>query len=97
MAEMMTVEDLKKTLHIGNNKAYKLCEYPGFPAFRIGDGQWLINKEKFDEWLAKINKSNTKSIPVYGYMGFITQSDVPLLYTDEQFAEINKLLEPDND
>lgn len=93
----MTVEDLKKTLHIGNTKAYRLCEYPGFPAFRVGNGPWLINKEEFDNWLSKVNKAGMKTIPVYGYMGFLSISDTPLLYTDKQYEEIGELLKSDYD
>ena len=62
MDEYLTVEQLKKLLHIGNDKAYKLCAKKGFPSFRIGEGQWLIDAKRLDDWIGKLQKTNTKSV-----------------------------------
>lgn len=59
----LTIEDLKACFHIGNTKAYKLCETKGFPAFRIGEGSaWLIDPVQLDEWVHKLTKVPNKTI-----------------------------------
>ncbi len=97
MTEYMTIDDLKKTFHIGNDKAYKLCGMRGFPAFRIGEGPWLIDPKGLEEWVKKVQKTNTKSVPmgmVHAFGGFARTDDE---YTDDEIEQILELLEPDND
>ncbi len=88
----LTVEDLKNLLHIGNTKAYKLCETKGFPAFRLGEGRWLIDPQGLDEWVKKLQKTATKT-----FMLNVTTIDNESEYTTEEIKEIMKLLEADED
>lgn len=90
--EYLTIEDLKKTFHIGNTKAYKLCETRGFPSFRIGEGQWLIDPKGLDEWVQKLQKTATKTHNFTMTIGHkATDGD----YTVEELREIMQLLEAD--
>ena len=91
MSEYLTVEDLKKILHIGNDKAYKLCGMRGFPAFRIGEGQWLIDPNGLQEWVGKLQKTNTKTVS----LGMVfTVGDTE--YTAEEFKTIMECVTPDD-
>ena len=91
MTEYMTIDDLKKVFHIGNDKAYKLCGMRGFPAFRIGEGQWLIDPKGLEEWVGKIQKTNTKTVP----MGMALSGGGE--YTPDEVNQILEWLVPDND
>ena len=91
MTEYMTIDDLKKVFRIGNDKAYKLCGMIGFPAFRIGEGQWLIDPKGLEEWVAKLQKTNTKTVNV----GIMISADAD--YTAEEMQQILECMVPDND
>lgn len=91
MTEYLTIDDLKKVFHIGNDKAYKLCSMRGFPAFRIGEGQWLIDPKGLEEWVAKLQKTNTKTINV----GLVGSYNVE--YTTEEIKQILECLVADYD
>ncbi len=82
--EMMTIDELKEMLHIGNDKAYKLVKQNGFPAVRFGNGSWLIDREALKAWLAKIYATNTKSVSL-----FVAESEFG------NIKEIMELLTPD--
>ncbi len=57
MTKYLTIKELKKLLHVGNDKAYALVQMRGFPAIRISEGgQWLIPEDKLEAWLEKIQK-----------------------------------------
>lgn len=56
-SKVYNVNDIKKLLGIGNNKAYELMKCDSFPSFNIGN-KWLVPIDKFDEWLMNQNKSN---------------------------------------
>lgn len=58
--KVMKVEDVKKALGIGNDKAYALMHSKGFPSTRIGK-TYFITEEKFNEWL---NKQAGKDIDI---------------------------------
>lgn len=60
LPEYMTIQDLKEALHIGDEKAYRLVKSRGFPSFRIGSSQWLIDPVGLQEWIRKIQKSPDK-------------------------------------
>ena len=91
MTEYMTIAYLKKVFRIGNDKAYKLCGMKGFPAFRIGEGPWLIDPKGLEEWVAKLQKTNTKSINV----GLMISADAD--YTAEELQQILECMVPDYD
>lgn len=92
--EYLTIEDLKKLFHIGNSKAYKLCETVGFPAFRIGEsGRWLIDPDKLDLWIAKIYKTKDKTWE----LECLIQTHGSCNFGNEELLEIFKLLEADYD
>ena len=57
---IMTINDVKKELHIGNDKAYRLFKTKSFPSFRL-DGKYLIERENFHKWLADIQKLPDKN------------------------------------
>ena len=82
MTEYMTISDLKKVLRIGNDKAYKLCGMKGFPSFRIGEGPWLIDPKGLEDWVAKLQKTNTKSVNV----GLVISANAD--YTAEEMQQI---------
>lgn len=91
--EYMTVEDLKTALHIGNDKAYALCEMRGFPAFRLGEGgKWLIDPHGLEEWVKKVLKTSTKTV-MMNYIHIPTNND----YNFAELNQILKLLEADYD
>lgn len=91
--EYLTVEDLKRILHIGNDKAYKLCETRGFPAFRLGEGsRWLIDPHGLEEWVKKVLKTSTKTV-MLNYIRIPTNND----YNFAELNQILKLLEADYD
>lgn len=90
----LTIEDLKARYHIGNSKAYALCETRGFPAFRIGEGgRWLIDPSKLEVWEAKISNTSSKTWE----FSCITQFTGTNHYSIEELLEILKLLEADYD
>lgn len=98
MTEYMTIDDLKRTFHIGNDKAYKLCNLRGFPAFRIGEGQWLIDPKGLDEWVKKLQKTNTKTLSM-GMMISVNRAlnNSASDYTADEMRQIMEWLVPDND
>ena len=49
---MLSVLDVQKALGIGKNQIYNLVRTKDFPAMKVG-GQYLIPKEKFEEWMDK--------------------------------------------
>lgn len=55
----LTIADLKARLHVGNSTAYRLCRLRSFPAFCLS-GRWLIDAEKLEEWLTKLQKHPDK-------------------------------------
>lgn len=62
----LTITDLKELLHIGNDKAYKLVQTRGFPSIRIGErGQWLIQEDKLEQWLEKVQKLPDKGASLF--------------------------------
>lgn len=92
MTEYMTIDDLKKVFRIGNDKAYKLCGMRGFPAFRIGEGQWLIDPKGLDEWVSKLQKTNTKTVNLG-----MTVTINGETYTPDELKQILECLVPEND
>ena len=56
----LTIEELKTVLHIGNSRAYALVRTRGFPSFRLGEGQWLIDPAGLQEWIKKVQKCPDK-------------------------------------
>lgn len=92
MSEYMTIDDLKRVFHIGNDKAYKLCGMRGFPAFRIGEGQWLIDPKGLEEWVSKLQKTNTKTVAMgMAFSGGGSE------YTPDELKQILEYLERDYD
>lgn len=54
---LMSVKECAEYLHIGMNRAYKLCQQADFPVVKIGTKK-LIDKKVLDEvWLP--NKRST--------------------------------------
>ena len=47
----MTVEELARYLHIGQNVAYKLVKQEGFPAIRISARKIIIPVKQLEAWL----------------------------------------------
>lgn len=90
--EYLTVEDLKAVFHIGNTKAYKLCETRGFPAFRIGEGKWLIDPQGLQEWVQKLQKTNTKTFT----LNLVISKEDKFDYSTKEICKILELLEPDS-
>lgn len=48
----LTVNDLKKYLKIGHNKAYALAQRKDFPKVRLGN-KYIFPKKSVDEWMEK--------------------------------------------
>lgn len=97
MEEFLTVEDLKKLFHIGNDKAYKLCTMKDFPAFRLGEGPWLIDPKELDKWVGKVIKTKTKSVSFEMVTAFSPSSYSTSDYSDEELRQIRECLTPDYD
>ena len=97
MPEYMTINELKKTLHIGNDKAYKLCGTRGFPAFRIGEGQWLIDSKKLDKWVDDILNTPDKTFTMGMMISFNNDLFTSDQYTSDEKKQILELLTPDYD
>ena len=51
----LTVEDVKRHLHIGNDKVYTLFRQKSFPSFKV-DGKYLVRRDEFEKWLDNIQK-----------------------------------------
>ena len=51
----MTIDELKKELHIGNSTAYTLVKIRSFPSINIS-GRWLIDAGKLQKWLENLQK-----------------------------------------
>lgn len=51
---ILTVDDVKRLLKIGNDKAYKLFRQEDFPSFKI-EGTNYILEDKFYEWLGGLH------------------------------------------
>lgn len=49
LSEILTVEDVRKNLHIGRNKAYEIFARDDFPALRLGRA-FGVDREAFEEW-----------------------------------------------
>lgn len=49
LSEILTVEDVRKNLHIGRNKAYEIFARDDFPALRLGR-KFGVDKESFEIW-----------------------------------------------
>ncbi len=49
MEELLSIEDLKKHLAIGNDKVYNIVRQRDFPAFKIGN-RWKIMPDGLREW-----------------------------------------------
>lgn len=49
--DILDINDLKRLLAIGTNKAYDLVKQKGFPAIKIGK-KYIIPKEQLKIWLA---------------------------------------------
>ena len=60
MQNIMTVADVNKILHIGNDKAYALFKQKSFPSVRI-DGKFLVKQDLFEKWLDDIRKLPDKT------------------------------------
>jgi len=60
----LTVADVKKLLHIGNDKAYALFKQKSFPSFQF-DGKYLVLKTDFEKWLENIKKLPDKNYKLY--------------------------------
>lgn len=52
---IMTAKDVKEYLHLGNGKTYELFRQKSFPSFQL-DGKYLVERAKFEKWLANIQK-----------------------------------------
>ena len=60
----LTVADVKKHLHIGNDKAYALFKQKSFPSFQF-DGKYLVKRDDFEKWLSNIQKLPDKNYKLY--------------------------------
>lgn len=49
LTEILTVEDVRKNLNVGRNKAYEIFARDDFPALRLGR-KFGVDKEAFEEW-----------------------------------------------
>lgn len=49
---LYTVDEIKKILRCGKNKAYEVVNSRGFPAIRLGKSI-RIPKDKFHQWLTE--------------------------------------------
>ena len=56
---ILTVDDVKQLLHLGNDKAYKLFRQDDFPSFKI-EGTNYIMEDKFYEWLGQLHQQPRK-------------------------------------
>jgi len=63
--EYMTIAELKAELHIGNSAAYRLCKIKSFPAIYLS-GRWLINRERYRAWMARLEKLPDRGASVIG-------------------------------
>lgn len=52
LTQILTVEDVKKNLHVGRNKVYQIFARKDFPALRLGR-KFGVDKEAFEEWKKK--------------------------------------------
>lgn len=50
MANMLTVDDLIRKLHISKTSCYSLLKIKGFPQIKIGRS-YLVNENELEEWL----------------------------------------------
>ena len=51
----MTIDDLKRELHIGNSTAYRLVRIRSFPSISLS-GRWLIDRDRLGQWLANLQR-----------------------------------------
>ncbi len=56
---ILTVEDVKVLLKIGNDKAYKLFRQKDFPSFKL-EGTNYIMEDKFYDWLGNLHNEPKK-------------------------------------
>lgn len=61
----LTIDELKRELHIGNSTAYRLCRIKSFPAINIS-GRWLIDAERLQTWLQNLQKLPDKGASILG-------------------------------
>ena len=55
---ILTVSDVQKHMHIGNNKAYDLFKNDkSFPSFKIG-GRYYVLQSQYLEWIQKMGNKN---------------------------------------
>lgn len=47
----LTVEELARYLHIGQNVAYRLVKKPGFPAIRVSPRKIIIPVKALEQWM----------------------------------------------
>ena len=61
----LTIDELKRELHIGNSTAYRLCKIKSFPSINIS-GRWLIDSDRLAKWLENLQKLPDKGTSVLG-------------------------------
>lgn len=61
----LTIDDLKRELHVGNSTAYRLVKIRSFPSINLS-GRWLIDGEKLQVWLANLQKLPDKGASTLG-------------------------------
>ena len=56
---ILTVEDVKTLLHLGNDKAYKLFHQKDFPSFKF-EGKNYVMEDHFYNWLGNLHNEPNK-------------------------------------